>query len=503
MFRFSRLSDPRVIFWLACGLFIVFYGAVLDRLPHNLDEGVNLFNARFIAMGKRPYVDFFYHQLPLHLFGLSFISSIASESVFLHRLPSLFAVAATGGFLYLLAARLASPSVAALSAALYYSVPLQHLALLVLPNAPMMFFSTCSIYLILFRDRATPLILGAGCLLLAVLLKPLALATAVVIVVLLILDPTQRWKLTPLTLVLTVGGLLSFLGLHLLSQGAFTDLLELQLDRYTRKTGFQMMQRFTTVPLLLDQLGVRSFLAWNLDSHFRAFSGNNVPILASAVGGAWLVWRGVTRLPPRGGALLALWLIVPFLFSLFVWEPAWEHYHLQYLPPLAILAALFLRHLLTGSTKKRAVRLLVPVWLAWALAAGPLTAIGTLRDYGSLTRLAGEAPALLTFDPFLNVVTRTEAACGVTDPLAQFSPAFFRDRVRFFPFVRSSEQIIDCLEQSPEVKILISTLQPASLWFFDEKLYRYVQRQERSRVIYLREGDEAAFRRLFGRPRKP
>src|SRR5262245_40949609 len=173
----SRLEEPRTWFAISCGAFLAFYGIVLHRLPHNLDEGVNLFDARFIAMGQRPYDDFFYHQLPLHLYVLSFVSSVAPDSLYLHRLPALLAVAATGGVLYVLTARLTSSAVAALAAAVYYAMPLQHLALLVLPNSPMLFFSTSAILLMLLDDRPARVTLGAVCFLLAVLWKPLALAT--------------------------------------------------------------------------------------------------------------------------------------------------------------------------------------------------------------------------------------------------------------------------------------------------------------------------------------
>jgi 4-amino-4-deoxy-L-arabinose transferase-like glycosyltransferase len=236
-------------------------------------------------MGQRPYADFFYHQLPLHLYVLSLASSVAPHSLYLHRLPALLAVAGTGGVLYLLTARLTSPAVAALTAAVYYAMPLQNLALLVLPNSPMLFFCTCAMLLMLFDDRAGRVTLGAVCLLVAVLWKPLALATVVIIGLLLLRDRSQRWKLVPMTLVLAIGAVASLVVLHVLSRGGFDELLALQLHRYTHKTGFEIMQHYTTVAALLKRIGVRSFLDWNIQSHFRAFEGHRAIVLLTARGG--------------------------------------------------------------------------------------------------------------------------------------------------------------------------------------------------------------------------
>jgi 4-amino-4-deoxy-L-arabinose transferase-like glycosyltransferase len=491
----SRLEEPRTWLAISCGAFLVFYGVILHRLPHNLDEGVNLFDARFIAMGQRPYADFFYHQLPLHLYVLSLVSSVAPDSLYLHRLPALLAVAATGGVLYLLTARLASSAVAALAAAVYYAMPLQHLALLVLPNSPMLLFSTSAILLILLDERPARVTLGAVCLLLAVLWKPLALATVVIIGLLLLLDRAQRWKLVPMILVLATGAVASLVALHVLSRGGFTELLALQLHRYSRKTGFEIMQHYTTVAPLMKRLGVRSFLGWNVQSHFLAFQGHSAIVLLTAAAGGWLLWKGRVDARPGTGRLLVLWLVVPLLFSLFVWEPAWDHYHLQYLPALAILTALFFHHVLKA--RRRRGRVAARIGLGWTLLVGPLLTLGTLQDYGQLGWLRVQSPVLLSFDPFLNFVSGAEPACGVTDPLAQFSRPFFQNNARFLPFVRSSDQIIDCLERSPDVHVLVATMQGASLWFIDEKLYRWLTGPGHRRLIYLHEIDRQRLHASF------
>lgn len=500
----DRLGDPRTLFWIACGTFLLFYGPVLDRLPHNLDEGVNLFDARFIAHGQRPYVDFFYHQLPFHLYGYAGIASVWPESLYMHRLPSLLAVAATGGIVYLIAARLASPAFAVLAAALYYAMPLQPLALLVLPNSPMLLLSTIAVWLILLHERRNMVWLGAVSLLAAILWKPLALATAIMIGILLLLDRTQRWKLVPICVVLGIGGLASLAALHVLSQGAFTELLALQYHRYSRKTGFTIMQQYSTVQVLLRRMDVASFLDWNIQSHLIAFDQHEALFLFTGVAGGWLVWKGRSELRPGSGRLLALWIAVPLFFSLFVWEPAWDHYHLQYLPALSILTAVVFRRLLANDGRwRRLMRGLAGVGLVWTLVIGPLLTVGMLQDYGKLRRLRTDHPVLLSFDPFLNFVSGTQPACGVTDPLAQFSKPFFQDSPRFSRFTRSSDQVIACLEASPDVRVLISTIQGASLWFIDEPLYDWLKRQRPPRALYLDERSRLALHSLFDEVEHP
>ena len=51
--------------------------------------------------------------------------------------------------------------------------------------------------------------------------------------------------------------------------------------------------------------------------------------------------------------LLTLWWLFPLALSIFVWEPVWDHYFVQYLPPLAVLASPF------GATQ---VTQIVPLW---------------------------------------------------------------------------------------------------------------------------------------------
>jgi hypothetical protein len=240
---------------------------------------------------------------------------------------------------------------------------------------------------------------------------------------------------------------------------------------------------------------VDSFFSWNVQSHFLAFEGHGALFLITGVAGGWLVWKGRAELRPGSGRLLALWIVVPFLFSLFVWEPAWDHYHLQYLPALSILTAVLCQHLLAGG--RPLMRLVAKAGLVWTLAIGPLLTIGMLQDYGRVRRLRDDFQVLLSYDPLLLFVAGIEPACGVTDPLAQFSRPFFQESPRFMRFVVSSDQVIACLEQAPGTRVLISNMQPTTLWFVDERLYAWLQRQTPPRALYLDERSRLALHATF------
>jgi hypothetical protein len=368
----------------------------------------------------------------------------------------------------------------------------------------MLLFSTTAVLLILLHDSRRAVWAGAVSLLLAVLWKPLALATIVMIGILLLIDRAQRWKLVPVGVVLALGGVASLAALHVLTGGAFTELLALQFHRYFHKTGFEIMQHYSTVHTLLRRMNVDSFLGWNIKSHFIAFDQHRALYIITGLYGGWLVWKGRTELRPGSGRLLALWIVVPLFFSLFVWEPAWDHYHLQYLPALSILTAVVIRRLLATEGPLRPVmRLVAILGLAWALVIGPLLVVGMLQDYGRLRRLRADYPVLLSYDPFLNFVSGTEPACGLTDPLAQFSRPFFQNSERFTRFVRSTDQIIACLEQQPDVRVLISTLQGASLWFIDERFYDWLEKQSPPRALYLDERSRLALHELFAEVEHP
>ena len=62
------------------------------------------------------------------------------------------------------------------------------------------------------------------------------------------------------------------------------------------------------------------------------------------------------------------------------------------------------------------------------------------RDYEGLRGLSLEGE-LLAFDPYLNVLTRTEPACGLADPMNQTPPTVFENVAVFQRYRVTTEMV--------------------------------------------------------------
>ncbi len=486
-----------------CAAFAISYALVLDDLPHNIDEGANLLLARAVAGGARPYADFFYHQFPLHLYLYAGLAHLAPDSVFLHRLVSLVATLAAGLVVYALAARLLAPWAAVAATALFYFAPIQHHAVLAMPNGLMMLCTLLGVWCIATRSGPRADALGGAALVLAVLLKPLAISAVAAVGLVLLLRGDSRARLPRVAAVVAAGGLVAWGALHLLSGGTFTELLLLQAQRFAAGSEFRPLESFGGVAEATSQGAVSSALRWNWHTHVSAFtsalgpllSANFLLLLAAAGGAASLVRR---RPPPDarpGFALLLAWLAIAFLFSLFVWHPAWDHYHLQYFPALAILAGLLLERLAAAG---RAARAAAVAFAGAVCLLGVASVRGHLADYTALRALDLGPGPVLAMDPFLNVLTRTEPACGLVDPMNQSVATFLRGRAEFRHFVVGTPELIDCLERSPGTPVLLSSIQPFSYFFIDRELYDFLATERADSLVFPREEDRTAFEWRFG-----
>ncbi len=495
------LGSP-VAFWALFGAFVAFYGAALTSLPYTIDEGVSILYSRWIAEGWVPYRDFFYHQFPTQLYFFSWISRIAPDSLFLYRFPSLLSVAGTGWVVHRVALRLVPPPAATFAAFLYYAAPIQYHGMLAIPNGPALFFSSLAVYGVLFHDDRKSVLLGSASLVLAVLVKPLALATILVIGLSLLFDRAQRRKLLPFAAVVGAGGLASFAFLHWLSDGYFTGLLTLLMHPDFSRAIFEAWSSFSLARDVFEQEQIRSFLAWNLHMHRGSLSDPaTFAVAAAGAAGAVLVAARPSLLPRERKLLLALWFSVPFLFALFVWKPSFSSYHRQYLPAISILGGLFLWTWWSAGVRRR--RAVFAGSLLTAVLCAATVLVGLL-DYGPLRALDLRGERVFTMDPFVNFLTGSEPACGLTDPMARVpmshaSPELLeRIHERSVLEIVTPEMMIACLEAEPDTRILISTLRIFPLFFLSDALYAYIERQDESRMIWATENDRAALELLFG-----
>ncbi len=468
-------------------LFLVGVGSQLGGLMYNFDEGVNIHHARRIVAGQAPYVDFLYHQPPLYPLTLALVALPAPDALLPYRLPSLLAAALTAWLTFRIARRGMAPG-AALAAGLLVAVaPVQYFGLVALPNGLMTTLSTAALLLIFFRPGLAPTAAGGALLSLAILYKPLALASALAAALALAAARDLR-RLAVLAGAGLATGALAWVVLHVWSDGVFTQLLGLQASRYAGKSGFQVMAGFAPFADLLEHLEIRSAVAWNLYEHRRTFlalhphASTHLALLA--LGGQLVLLSRAGRAFAGRRALITLWWLLPLLFALFVWEPSWDHYFVQYLPAFGLLAGLFLGWL-AGRRRRRAARAAVALALAVAILAGVFHLLAQRRDYGRLPRPAVAGEAWLTFDPFLNFVSRTRPACGVVDPFNVYgerSLTALSDAPVWGRFHVSREELLACLAADPGIRILRGYW---STWFVDPELEAFLEDLPAERFVEL------------------
>ncbi|MDJ0787612.1 MAG: glycosyltransferase family 39 protein [Myxococcota bacterium] len=482
--------------------------SLLPSLEYFFDEGVAVQQARLIRAGELPYRDFFYHQTPLYPLTLAALTAPAPDSLFAHRLPSLLATLATGWLVFRLAGAMAGGAVALLAMVLFYTAPLQYFGLVAAPNAAMLLAATAGVACIAVARGRGAVLAGGAIFAVALLLKPIAIATATGVGLFLLLSREQRWKLGWAVLGGAGCGAAAWLTLDWGSAGAFTELLALQASRHGEAAGFELMRQYPSVGGPAASNGIETLLGWNLHQHVQTFlsrplSNPFFPLLALAVvGQVWLVSpMGRSRFPRLASyaPLLTCWWLVPLGFSLFVWDPTWQFYFVQYLPPLSILAAVGAVGLASIGARlaTRAIDGRAALWpravpgavavaaVAWAGASGVVSLAERRSDYAMVPRPA-DGEAWLLFDPFLNFVSGSQPACGLIDPFNVYagrSLAATASPARRSPHHVASEDLIRCLEADPAIRIGLGYW---AQWFVDPPLREYLAQLPDERFVPMR-----------------
>jgi hypothetical protein len=153
--------------------------------------------------------------------------------------------------------------------------------------------------------------------------------------------------------------------------------------------------------------------------------------------------------------VLALWILVPLAFSLWVWEPTWDHYFVQYFPPLALAMSLLLAKAWREGAPERALALCFMV--AYALIGHvyrPRDA-SWMANMRTFAREIG-AKEYLTFNPVLHVVADTTPACGMIDPMNVYGShcaACWSESDDLARFRVTSEALVTCLGSDTPVVV--------------------------------------------------
>jgi hypothetical protein len=464
-----------VAVWLLCGIFFAVSAPRLPYLQPNFDEGVYLVQAQLVRQGNVPYVDFFCHQPPLYLYALAPFAVPGPDSVTFGRLLSLLATGACGVLVAKAGRRLAGSTAAVLGQLAFYGAPLQIYGMLALPNALMVLLSAAGVFAVLLSERTRSTVAGGVLLTAAVLVKPLAMPVALATVLLVAAFRSERRKLPALVLSGLFAGLAAWLALHAASQGAFTEVLSLQARRYSGRSGFELMAHYVDFRTAMIERGAATPTLWNLSEHRAAFLKggllNGNLLLLIAAGASPFFWR--RSMPQPLLAMACAWLFLTVVFSVLVWEPNWDHYYVQYLPPLSLLA---------GITLAAAVRARRLVWriaaiplLAGCLVLGPTqrwVAPNWYRRAAEIGRRARGA-AVFSFNPLINAVNGTRHVCGMVDPLnvygeygvAALAPEGPLGRFRITP-----DRLIACL--TPDVRVVIDSY---AFWFLEPRVVAHLQ----------------------------
>jgi hypothetical protein len=452
-------------------LFVARASTEVGTVMGNFDEGVYVLQAQRVVAGDVPYADFFYHQTPLYLYALAAFSAWSPGSLVAARVLSLLATTASGLIVGRLARSTVSPGVALVAQLAFYSAPLQRFGLLALPNALMLLASLCGVLAITRSDRPRGAVIAGACLAVAVLVKPLDVPVVLAVGLALLLDPLARLRKLPwLVLSGAATALLAFLVSQALSGGGFGAMLALQAGRYSGRSGFDVMSNFADFHAAMVRRGVRDAVGWNWSEHVAAFTdygpiNGNLWLLLAGLGGLYV---GRKRLPANLRWLFGLWLGLPLCFSLFVWEPSWDHYFIQYVPVLSIGAALAFREAIerTSRTRRVAVGLVVAHSLLGLVSRPP-----DARFHARASEIArSQRGPFFTFNPLIHAAAGTTQACGMIDPMnvyGEHCAAALAPEGALARFRVSTDALLRCLRR--DVPVVVDRY---AFWFMDERTWR-------------------------------
>ena len=487
--REERARGSRVAALLLV-VFVLVHGSALGVLQHNVDEGSNVYGARVIQEGGAPFRDFFYQQPPLHLYVLALLPT----DHFVHgRALSLLAAAASGLLIFWLARPWtgATSRGPLLALGLFSTAGLQYFDLLAMPTSLMLASALLAVWILAAQpSRAWRSALAGVVLAASVCFKPLAIAVYPAVVAWLLVEKRYTHLL-----LFTAGagalGLLAWAAFDLASDGAFTELVRMQSQRLGSGSQVDVLRQ---VPGMREWVGSAGPRGLSLRMHMETlWHPGNLLVGAAGLPGLVVLWRS------KGVALAwktlwSVWLASSLFFAFFVWDVAYHHYHVLYLPPLAMTGALLLEALAARLAGRPVVRGVVAGFVGVGMLLGVISTQGARQDYSQVTALRGESRALMAFDATVNVLSRTAVGCGVSQfPLPPYGPVLSGEKASFPASVR---QLIGCLEADPSIGIVIHQLSVLSMVCIDPVLHRYIRMQPEERILYVGDGARDAFQSL-------
>jgi 4-amino-4-deoxy-L-arabinose transferase-like glycosyltransferase len=455
--------DPRIALGIAVGLAAVFVAIalpVLATLPQDFDEGWFMLDARFIARGGRPFIDFPHHEMPLHLYLLAAAGRVFGATIFGYRMLSLLSLAASGIVLFGLVRPFAGSTAALAAEAVFLFSPVHGRSLAAVPETP----ALCVLLvgaLVLFTRESRRSAWAAGiAFAVAVLLKPQYLLVVAAAAAALAWARDRR-RLVDLTAAGSIAGLLGAAWVVVASDGIVADTMRFQLTKIGTRTGgmwsiasgFDDMRRLLAIetPRQWAALGFRTFFRTRVEPTPVALFA--LGILAVPI---WLL--GCARGRPALRAFVVLWPASLLVLNFVLMEFVSPRYFIPFFGFTAFLVAGW-------------------VWLAerrlpsWAVAGAVGVACAALSLHFAATlgsdrnawfwdrtqAVAREHPKLVSFNPIAFAATGTEPACGFANPALTYGSfgehILATERLRRFQF--NDERLIACLRADPELAVVV------------------------------------------------
>lgn len=448
---------------LAAALAVAFVAVtlpVLATVPYDFDEAWLMLDARLVARGLRPYVDFAHHEMPLHLYLLALCGKVFGPTPFGYRMLSVLCIAGSGLVLFALARPFVGPIPALVAQALFLFSPLQGRALAALPETSALAFSLLGAWLLFAGGRRWTTSASAVAFVVALLIKPTCLVMPASAA--LGLAWARDWRrLRDFALAGVGASALGLAWVMVVSDGVFMDALVFELTRlgtheggiWSVDSGFADMRRLG---------GIETRWQWAVAT-FKSYyqvRADVVPITIF-VGSllALPIWLArCVRSQPALQVFLVLWpasyLLLDFVLVDFV-SPRY------FIPFPAFSAFLFAGWVWLA--ERRVPRPAVAGAAAIACVALAIQFAGTLRSdrdlwyWGRSDWIAHAYPRVVSFNPMLFAATGTEPGCDFANPVLTFGgfgeTVLRTERTRRFRF--TEDRLIDCLKAHPEMPMVV------------------------------------------------
>lgn len=437
----------------------------LDAMPWEYDEGTYMLMARAILRGEVPFVDFFYHQPPLHLYLLAAWGKLFGQTVFVYRLLSVASIGLSGVLLFVIIRPFCGPLPALVAQAIFLFSPSQVHALAAVAEVPMVTAILLGAALLFVGERRWSAYAAGVAFVAAILIKPTCLPMVAAAALSLVYARDWR-RLGDLALAGVVAAVAGLAWTMWLSDGIFTEILRFQaLERigtragmWSIDSGFHELRRATGVETPAQW-------AWVSFKDYQLLPETPLPLVLFVLGlsgmAAWVL--RCARRAPAVRAFAVLWPLSCVLLNFVIMD----YVSAKYFGPFIAFTAFLLAGLL--SVAQRAVPPLVAgavgLVVCGALAGYFVTIVAPRADpwfYGRADWISRQYPAVAAFTPMFFAATGTEPGCGMVNPAHTYGgygdTLLTPDRTRRFQF--TDARLVDCLRANPSMPMVVD------FWFY-------------------------------------